>query len=807
MSVRATILAGAVLCTGCAASAVLTRSSGSTASRLAMIHEAYPHAAYANLVADGRVPDGAARVDRIDPPIGGGKAVALLRFDELLGVDGTPVPPGAHVHAARLTLSTRRAGGAARLHRMHQPWDEGATYAAAFGGDGVSLDDREAAAEGTLLFGGAFATTRTADVTADVQAWADGEANSGWVIVAEGPFGWTFHGPAANEPALRPQLEVLYRPLVETPAVAAGDVDATSVVLLAQATAPGPLTFRLFAAAGGAALQQATVGVDDVLVPAKVEMTGLTPGIAYVYEAVDAAGAAGSGRFRTPAAPNEYRGLRFGVTGDWRGELRPYPALFNAPERDLDFMAVLGDTIYADYPSPDVPLRQARTVEEFRRKHAEVYAEHLGVRTLADVRAATAWFATIDDHEVTDDFAGGAPPPSDERFEGDPAPRLNQTVLYANGLRAFHEYHPIREEFYGDTGDPRTAARPKLYRARRFGRDAAMFLLDTRSFRDPSIAPVGFGDVQRFFGDAFEPGRTMLGEVQLQDLMADLVAAEQDGVTWKFVMIPDPIQNFGPILGEDRVEGYSHERTRLLWFLHERGIRNVVFIAADIHCTVTNNLLYQEEFGAPQIETSMWEITTGAVAFAPPFGPLTVAVLRAIPLAGDLFWLVYRDKDRADMDEQVAWAMDLLLDRWGLTRIGLEDAPVRATLLEGSWVSLHAYGWTEFDVDPQTQWLTVTTYGLDWYDRDDVVERPFELLAMRPEVVSRFVVAAEAVGSSCAADFDGDGAVGLADLDRMLRGLGTAAGATRADGDTDGDGDVDDTDLAYLVQHFGRNCE
>lgn len=773
-----------------------------------MLHRAYPNASYAQLVADLRIPAGAARVDRFDPPLGGGASIALLRFDDFLGTEAGKVPPGAHVYNARLTLWSRRAGGGATLHRLLRPWDENATYAGTFGGDGISPDGGEAVTADTALEGSAWAAFRIADVTADVQAWANGATNNGWAIFANSTAGWTFHTSGTDEPEFRPLLEVIYRPTDVLPCVAAGDVASSSVVLLAQATAVGQVAFRVFdAAVGTVAVAESSAQIDDVLMPAKIEITNLTPGTAYRYEVMDAAGASAEGRFRTAASPGEYRGVRFGVTGDWRGELRPYPSLSNVPQRELDFMAVLGDTIYADYPSPAVALTQARTIEEFRRKHAEVYAEHLGLRSLADARASTAWFATIDDHEVTDDFAGGAAPATDARFAGDPASWINQTQLYEAGLRAFHEYHPIREERYDDTGDDRTTGRRKLYRARRFGRDAAMFLLDTRSFRDPSIAPVGFGMVRRFFGDAFEPGRTMLGEAQLQDLMADVLAAEQDGLTWKFVLIPDPIQNFGPILGEDRAEGYSYERTRLLKFIHTNGIRNVVFISADIHCTVTNNLLYQEEFGGPQIQTSMWEITTGPVAFAPPFGPVTVAVLRAIPLAGNLFWIIYKDRDRIGQDKQVAWAMNILLERWGLTRIGLDDAPIRATLLEGSWDSLHAFGWTEFDIDATTQALTVTTYGVDWYDTADLAERPFDVLALTPEVVSRFIVAPEPVGSPCPADLDGDGIVGLSDLEQMLAGIGLAADAAAPDGDTDADGDVDANDLTFLIQHFGGECE
>lgn len=47
----------------------------------------------------------------------------------------------------------------------------------------------------------------------------------------------------------------------------------------------------------------------------------------------------------------------------------------------------------------------------------------------------------------------------------------------------------------------------------------------------------------------------------------------------------------------------------------------MVFVAADIHGTVVNNLTYQDGIGLPQKATGAWEITTGSVAFDAPFGP------------------------------------------------------------------------------------------------------------------------------------------------------------------------------------------
>ena len=198
--------------------------------------------------------------------------------------------------------------------------------------------------------------------------------------------------------------------------VAAGDVTFTSVVLLARVPRFGAVTFQVATDAGF--VNVVAVGlavVTNVMVPAKTQILGLLPGTVYYYRARAEDQYSTSGTFRTPALPGTYAGLHFAVAGDWRQDMRPYPALRNAPAMDLDFAVELGDTIYADVASPAVPVAQATTLAEFRAKHAEAYSPATGLEVLGDLRDSTAIFATIDDHEVIDDFAGGADASTDPR--------------------------------------------------------------------------------------------------------------------------------------------------------------------------------------------------------------------------------------------------------------------------------------------------------------------------------------------------------------------------------------------------------
>ena len=518
--------------------------------------------------------------------------------------------------------------------------------------------------------------------------------------------------------------------------VAAGDVDQTSAILWARSTAVGEIVFEYAENSLFTDAETVAAEVTDPTVPIKIDVRPLIEGTTYFYRVTDAAEVTAEGTFRTPAADG-FHGLRFGVSGDWRGELRPYPSISNVVERDLDFFVALGDTIYADVPSIDFPGEQARTVEEFRIKHNEVYSTRFGRNGLADLRASTALLACVDDHEVTNDFSGGAPPQSDTRFDqaGD---YINETQLWSNGMSVFQEYNPIRDEFYGDTGDPRTSGKRKLYRFRRYGRDAAIMMLDARSFRDQGLPellePPGPREFQDYLEASFDPSRTMLGEAQLDELMDDLLFAEEERITWKFVLVPEPIQNLGPILAGDRFEGYAYERTALLSFIEENEIHNVVFIAADIHGTIVNNVAYQRRPGGRQIPTSMFEITTGAVAYAAPFGPTTIAF--APPAIGNL----YERLDRDGQNNLMRVVGNAMLSLYGYPRIGLDWSPVDAQLLDGGYMVVNIYGWTEFEIEAESQCLTVTTYGIDWYSQEELFADSVEVLSRKPTVVSRFRV-------------------------------------------------------------------
>ena len=524
--------------------------------------------------------------------------------------------------------------------------------------------------------------------------------------------------------------------------VSSGDVTQTSAVLWTRAGHSGSVTFQVATDPGFHHIIDAlTVSVGDTLVPAKVKVDNLHPDQRYYYRAVDPGGHVAEGTLETAAALGHHDGFSFGVGGDTRGELAPYPSIKNAPTAGLDLFIKLGDTDYADQPSP--AGGPAQTLQDFEIKDNEIYSSHLGINSWAALQSTTPILSMIDDGDVIGNFAGGAPAGSDPRFTG-PGTFVNDQALYRNGLTSFSQYNAIEDRTYSNTGSPLFDGKPDLYRYDTYGSDAAIFLVDDRTFRSAELPEPSPIDSPAFLAASFDPTRSMLGHVQFARLEHDLLDAQSKGITWKFVNISVPIQNFGPVLAADRYEGYAAERNELLKFINDNHIENVVFVSAETHTFSVNNLTYQDHFGGPQIATSAIEVDTMAVAsqLIVPQIPAALAQLGILPPAQ---LALYNSLSPTDKDVFVKQLLDhTFLSPFGYDPIGLDDnlpaaaGTIHAQLLQGSYFVSNDLGWTKFEVDPETQSLLVTTYGIPAYTTADLAANPNAVLASTPTIVSQF---------------------------------------------------------------------
>lgn len=605
----------------------------------------------------------------------------------------------------------------------------------------------------------------------------------------------TYDGGVENDTVVL-AYRVRIAPATAAPTVVgSGDVTQTNAVLWANSKYVGNVKFEYSTSptfASGVSTAVATT--TDPTAPVRVSVSGLAANTVYHYR-VSTTGDVVTGKFKTNAGATTVAGLKFGVSGDQRGDLAPFPSIKNAAAKDLNFFLKLGDNIYGDVASPDLPTPQARTLAEYRIRHNEIYSPRYGMNTFADLRKTTSILATIDDHEVTNDFSGGDLRVNDARFASDTGTLISDTETFLNGIQAFREFMPMNFAQYGATGDALTAHRANLYRYTTYGRDAAVFMLDNRSFRTAPLPPVtdptNAAQINSFLTGAFAPGRTMIGAAQKAEFKADLLRAQAAGIVWKFVFCPQPIQNFGPFGGSDRYEGYAAERTELLKFIDDNKINNVVFVAADFHGTAVNRLSYQMGPGQPQIQTNSIEIITGSVAYDKPFGPTIVDLGVAFGLVTAPQQAFYNSlPNGATKEGFVANVINGTFSALGYNLLSptAEPLPGTTTLLNGLYMATNSYGWTEFTIDSVTQKLNLKTWGIDPYNKAEMDADPVAVTGRTPVVFSEFEMTPQALTINAAA---------LAGFSIPSNGsplnLTTAAGVSPAGGTFSGPGIMGDT--------------
>ena len=327
-----------------------------------------------------------------------------------------------------------------------------------------------------------------------------------------------------------------------------------------------------------------------------------------------------TGRFRT--APADRRDVSFVWGGDVVGQgwgINPddggMTTFATMRKHNPDIFIHSGDTIYADGPIkaevklPDgkvwknttIPEKDkvAETLDEFRAAYKyNLLDEHLRAFN-AEVPVFVQW----DDHEVTNNWSLSKQLPATYK-------ERNISLLAARAGQAFHEMFPIRT----------SAAEPgRIYRTISYGPHLDIFMLDERSYRGPNN-----DNKQTTYG----PESYFIGPEQLAWLKRALVTSR---ATWKVIASDMPIsiivendavnhkgseaiaQSDGPALGREL------EIADLLRFIKSAGIRNTVWVTADVHFAA--NIHYHPDRATAFKEFDpFWEFISGPL-HAGGFGP------------------------------------------------------------------------------------------------------------------------------------------------------------------------------------------
>ena len=424
------------------------------------------------------------------------------------------------------------------------------------------------------------------------------------------------------------------RPLI-THGIQSGDVSVDSGVVWARADRPARMLIEVATTDSFKDIRRAVYvdALPESDFTAKALIEGLPAGqdIFYRVRFQDHAsptilGEPMVGRFRT--APADRRSVSFVWSGDtmgqgWgideaRGGMRTYATMQrNRP----DFFIHSGDTIYADgaiqaeQKMPDGGIWKSIVTED-KSKPAETLAEFRGNhkynlldRNLLAFNAEVPMFAQWDDHEVTNNWWPGEPLTRDEHkrkkyVDG------NALALAARASRAFHEYMPMREQI---------AEPGRVYRKIAYGPLLDVFMLDMRSYRGPNGE-----DLQESYG----PDAYFLGPTQVAWLKRELTAST---ATWKVIAADMPISlivvyDVDKKWGVEAIaqgdngppRGRELEIADILAFIKHAGVRNTVWLTADVHYTAAH--YYDPNKAQFQDFEPFWEFVSGPI-HAGTFGP------------------------------------------------------------------------------------------------------------------------------------------------------------------------------------------
>jgi alkaline phosphatase D len=272
---------------------------------------------------------------------------------------------------------------------------------------------------------------------------------------------------------------------------------------------------------------------------------------------------------------------------------------FEAVRRlDPDFFVHSGDSVYADNPMAervDLPdgrvwrnvvtpekSKVAETLDEYRGQHRYTRLDDNVRRFAAEVPQVVHW----SDHEVTDNWYPGETL-SDERYT-----TRDVDTLAARGRRAFLEYVPLLGN--------------RIDRVLPYGPLVEVFSVDTRSYRGPNSAGRDDGPV----------ARRMLGDDQLARLSRRLRTTR---ALWKVIASDMPVglvSSDGPVAHDGianrdpgRPAGRELEIAQLLSDLKRSGVRNVVWLTAEVHYTAAHH--YDPQRASSTDFDPFWEFVSG----------------------------------------------------------------------------------------------------------------------------------------------------------------------------------------------------
>jgi alkaline phosphatase D len=467
-------------------------------------------------------------------------------------------------------------------------------------------------------------------VTMDRRRFLNATAAIGGANLITTPLAFAQSAPAIiTRDSMRPQM---------AHGIQSGDPKADGAIIWSRSDRPARMwvEWATTASFAGAHRVRGPHMLEDSDFTGRIDLSGLPAGQEIFYRVVlqdlhneRVLSEAMNGHLRLPATlgAKAVRDVRFTWSGDTAGQgwgineawggMKIYEQIRKV---NPDFFLHSGDTIYADGPmSAEVKLadgtmwnnvvteevsKVAETLNEYRGRYRYNLMDANIRRMAADVPQIWQW----DDHEVCNNWSDSKDVSGDKRYT-----EKNIPLLVARASKAFHEYAPLRR-----TADVESE---RVYRHLPQGPLLDMFVVDMRSYRGPNSANLQTTESEE---SAF------MGRPQIAWLLDGLKKSKS---TWKVIAADMPIglhvADGKTEQGQDKWEAIANgddgvplgreiEIARLLREIKRAGIKNVVWLTADVHYTAAH---YFDPNQAKFSDFSpFWEFVSGPLN-AGGFGP------------------------------------------------------------------------------------------------------------------------------------------------------------------------------------------
>ena len=405
----------------------------------------------------------------------------------------------------------------------------------------------------------------------------------------------------------------------------------------------------------------------------KVDATCLLPGQTWYYRFQALGRTSVVGRTRTaPYGPTERLRFAFCSCSSFaHGWYHAYRAM--SEQAGLDVVFHLGDYTYeqaeGDYGDvhPMQPTHETVTLEDKRLR----YAHHRSDPDLQEVHRQHPFVCTWDDHEFVNDTWSGGSQDHDPETEGTWEDRL------ANGMQAYMEWLPVREELAGI-----------IYRRLLYGDLLDVLVLDTRV--------VGRDQKPSTTDEAYDPDRQLLGELQEQWLLDRLSATPARWTLlaqqlcmgqWSF---STDDQGRPRPLNQDSWDGYQAARRTIFDHIVSEDVQGVVVISGDVHSSWANDLAL--DFSAYDVFQHNGSVAVEAVC--PGISSPGTSVLDAL-FTSDNQYIRFQDSLRRGFVVCEVNHEQLQAD-WHLLPVGsVEEPEYTAPEVAASFVVNHGQPWWE----------------------------------------------------------------------------------------------------------------